>query len=533
MVQPDERAFVLFPRGVVRDDIVLGKFRNTLRTLVNPTTGAAFTEDEISRATQSGSRFYIEADGIDLYGQAVQSRGLFLADQVQPTRAATSFLEGFHARLWLGPDARLPATGASGDVNADATPGSIFVGSTTIPDPVASLARDPSGRRYQVLITVITPAGGTAALQMKAIDPGPETNLPAGTTLTWVQNQPLGAATTAATSSQFEGGFAVETDSELALRIEDVIRNRPAAGNNAHFRAWARQSTNSVETAFIYATPFHAGSVLVCVTQKRGTTLGPLARIASLGVMTDVINFATPPNSPVVPERVFVLVTTVNSEPSNLVIRLAMATGTGGGWKDPNPWPPYDAGNTPSDISLVPSQQLFRLTAAAGSLPGGATLLTGANAPNLMVWNDATSRFEELIVTQIEELTPPSTTFQVTLTSAPAKTIAIGDYISPVTDRLLLIAQTIEAFFDDLGPGEIVDLTTDIRGARAFRFPIPGEEFGSRAGATVVTQIIEALGGTVSDGTLESISLTDPTLPTSISDGPNIVTLGKVSIHPL
>lgn len=532
MAQPDERAFVTFPRGVVRDEIILGKFRTSLRQLINPTTGAAFTEDEIARATQPGSRFYIEADGIDLYGQAVQARALFLADQVQPTRAATSFLEDFHARLWLGEAARLPASGGAGAVNADATVGSIFVGSTTVPDPIAAIARDPNGRRYQVLVTQATPVSGTAPLQMKAIDAGPDTNLVVGTVLTWVQNQPLGAAPTATVSGQFRGGFPEESDQELGLRIEDVIRNRPASGNNAHFRAWGRQATNSVETVFVYATPFHAGSVLVVPTQKRGTTEGPLARVASFSVLTDVTNFVTPPNSPVVPERVFVLVAGDNGQTSDLVIRLAMATSTGGGWADPDPWPQFDAGFSPVAITTIPTPDtVFRVAAPAGSLPGGATFLSTPDAPKLMLWDDTRSRFEELIVTSVSDL--GGNAFEITLTSEPEKTLAIGDYISPFTDRNLLIAQTIEAFFDGLGPGEIVDLNTDIRGARAFRFPTPGEEFGTRAGAAVVTQIIEALGGTVSDGTLESISRTDPDLPTSISSGPNRVILGKVNVHPL
>jgi uncharacterized phage protein gp47/JayE len=354
MPAQDERKFVIFRAGQVRDEIILAHYRNALRTLTNPATGITFTEDEIVTATQPGSRHYIEADAIDLLCQLKQVRAQYLSEQLRPLTSNTNFLENFHGQLWLGADSKLPPVGASGAVDAPATVGSVFPGSTTIGDPAAAVATDPNGLRFQVLTTVTTPASGVAALTMKGVDTGFVTRILTGTILTWSANQPLGAEPEATTTADFDGGFDVETDIEYAKRIEDRIAHKPAAGNNAHFVDWCRQASVAVEQGFVYATALFAGSVLVCITEKRDTTTneGPLARTnVAFGTLTDVTNFITPPNSPVLPQRAFVVVTKPTSQPSDIVLRISMGLGTSGGWADTTPWP-----NPPTGTSFIEVQ---------------------------------------------------------------------------------------------------------------------------------------------------------------------------------
>jgi hypothetical protein len=535
MVAPAERRFVAFERGVVRDDIILASFRNSLRVLINPETGSLFTEDEIQRATQPGSRFYIDAESIDLLTQAYQSRSIYLSSQQDPRLANTSYLDNFHGRLWLGEDSRLPATGGSVEdgVSAKATSGSIFPGSTTVPDPAAAVATDPNGFRYQVLQTVVTPAGGTATLSMRGIDTGVDTNPIVGTILTWSANQPLGAEPQATVTVQFTGGFDEESDADYANRIEQRIRYRPASGNNAHFVAWARESNISVEDAFVYSTALHAGSVLVAITQKRGSTLGPEARTnVSAGTLADATNYLVPPNSPVVPQRAFVIVTATTAQESDLVLKLALNTGASGGWFDVEPWPTYSSAYPQVQVTNVTSQTNFDVQTDAAYPGGVAGPLTGDDVPALMLWNKATSRWVRL---DVQSVTKSGVTHTIVLNSSPAPdlTIATGDRLSPYTDRLTVVAEALEDYFDSLGPGEVVNLTTDTRAARAFRYPTPAQESPSRAGQSMLAVIIEALGGLVPDAELTFISRNEPDLPGDISDGPNIVTLGDVNIHPL
>src|SRR5689334_2339198 len=99
MTTPTERAFAFFARGELRDMMLLN-FRLGLAKLIDPETGELFTADKIAQATQQGSRWWIEADGIDLMGMAIQSRDMLMADQVRMDRANHNWLVGYHGQLW-------------------------------------------------------------------------------------------------------------------------------------------------------------------------------------------------------------------------------------------------------------------------------------------------------------------------------------------------------------------------------------------------------------------------------------------------
>ncbi len=551
MTAPDERKFKIFRVGQVRDTILIS-WRNSLRNLNNPDTDLPFTEDQIRVATQEGSRFYIEADAIDVVAMANQSRALFFADQTDPRKANTNFLQNQHGRLWLGPDSLLPATGSSGFVDTLATPGSVFTGSSTIPDPAATTAVDEAGNTFQVFQTVVA-VGPVAAGQvtvrvaLRAVNTGSRTNIIAGTTLKWSDNVPLGAAPEATVVSEnpsapnegMSGGFDQETDAEYAVRIEERYRFRPASGNPAHFLAWARQATVATEAAFVYPAAINSGSVLVAITEKRSTEIleGPLARQPSIGTLTDVQNFVVPPNSPVVPNRVFVLVTGWNAEPSDLVVSISMAQGSVGGWADVEPWPVPSAIVLEHEIASTNGTDQFTFNVDV-PMPAGATFLAGDEAPELIIWDEATSRFVELSVQDITVAAGIATVNLNTQPSSPEPTVGlftleIGQRISPATDQDDIIAISFEEFFDSLGPGEVIDLSTNALGARGFRFPQPSDSFPLRAGQIIIPFLVDALGGVASSANLDSISDETPELPGSVSDGPNMVTLGKVNIYPL
>lgn len=533
MTTSDERMFATFRRGQIRDERILREFRNHLRGLTDPDTGATFTEDKITQITQRGSRFYLEADAIDIVMLAMQNRARWLANQQRPKWSNTDFLDNIHGPLWLGEDSRLPAIGGSGTVTATAAAGAVFPGSTVIGSPTAAVATW-NGLQFQVLTTATVPIGSTTVtLSMQCVDTGDHTNPAAAETFEWDANYPASAELQFPVLTTFTGGLDEETDAEFADRIEQIMRYRPACGNNAHVVAWARESNVAVETAFVYACAWHAGSVLVCVTQKRGTTEGPNARTdVSPGTLIAVRNYLVPPASSVMPERAYVVVVPPNEQPADLVARLSMSYGTTGGWADVNPWPTYSASTYPAGVVVASIVSPTEFTVTTDSdLPGGAASLTGADAPQLMVWDEDNSEFVEL---DVQTVTDGGTTVTIELNSAPSGyTIATGDILSPYTDRHSIIAQGLTNYFDTLGPGEVVDLDTDPRGARAFRYPSPSQQYPSRAGEAVITWLLEELGGVAPDISLPYISRNTPDLPGDIVDGPNIVTLGEVGVYPL
>jgi hypothetical protein len=523
MTTPADRAFPYFERGQEREE-ALGEFRLGLRALINPETGVTFTEDEVKRATQPGSRFWIELDAYDIIGQAKQGRGLFLADQIRLGRASHQWLVGYHDELWG--ERFLEASPGAGQVRALATAGTNFIGSTTIPDPAATTGRDPAGNQYQVFTTVVTPGNGEAVLDLVGVDTGVKTNITVGTEIRW-DNPPLGAQPTAEViTTDFRGGFDQENDADHQSRLRARIAHKPGAGNDAHFRGWAREASNAVLDAYVYATAMHAGSTLVCITQKRGGTLGPLALKATDALLTIVRAYITPPTASVVPGRAFTLVTTFQERTAEVLVKLTQPKGNAAGWSDASPWPGFSS--ISASIQTVTDQTHFRMRSDT-ALPGGATSLTAPNAPHLMWWNELTSRFESLVVTSVTFVS--GSNYDVVLQSPTTTgTLSPGDLISPDMARRQTLSIALEQYFDALGPGEAIE-STDHRFDRCARFPEPAEEAPYRGGQSVITAISDALGGPLSNALLVSMTPTAPGVPIDPADGPFKLTLGPTGVY--
>src|SRR6185295_10631327 len=130
--------------------------------------------------------------------------------------------------------------------------------------------------------------------------------------------------------------------------------------------------------------------------------------------------------------------------------------------------------------------------------------------------------------------------FTIVLTSLPSmyddagvsRKPQVGDRLSPFTDRANIIAKSVEAYFDSLGPGELV-ASDSVRYARAARQPKPAVQYPTRAGQGMMRYILSGLGGTAADAELTSISRNDPDLPTNMIDDPNMVTFGPTNVYPL
>ncbi len=123
--------------------------------------------------------------------------------------------------------------------------------------------------------------------------------------------------------------------------------------------------------------------------------------------------------------------------------------------------------------------------------------------------------------------------FTVVLNTAPATTLAVGSIISPDNGKRDAIAQAYETYFDSLGPGEVVDLTTDERGHRAFRSPRPNEEYPQRAGTGVGTFLRDSLGASIADELPVFYGSQTPAIPASPDDGPSLMVTGELGIYPV
>jgi hypothetical protein len=527
LTQPNEREFVVFRRGELREGQLIF-LRNGLRALPNPKTGLDFTEDEVRRSTTAGSRFYVEADAIDIICQGNQKRDEFFAQQARVDRAGTEFLRNYHAPQWG--EEYLPSTGGSGSVVALGNPGTTWIGSTTIPDPFASFALDEASNRYQVLVNGTADADGEAELLLVGIDGGDATNIAVGTVLTWSNPPPGSKPKATVTGDDFTGGGPEETDAEFSSRLAARIRRKPGAGNESQIRDIARAASNAIEDAFVYPCALNAGSTLVALTQKRRDATGPTARTPSAGALAAASAALVPPGSAQIPARAFFAVLAWSSQPSDCVVHLSQRRRSAAGWQDVQPFPLARAAGAAVAISVVTNQANFRIvTDAALELPNGvAGPLAGIH---LMIWDVPSSRFESLNVDTIEDL--GAGVYRVLLLSPPAHTLTVGDWISPDMARRVTLAESAESYFDALGPGELIDLDTSSLAVRAFRRPSPDEERPYRAGSTLLTFLREGLGASLSDSQLAAISETVPDVPVDPIDGPNMLTLGKFAVYDL
>lgn len=506
---------------------MLRDYREGLRLLLNPETGTFFTEDEIRRATAKGGRFWKDFDGLDLILLGVQKSNEFLANQIRIDRSGSAFLRNYHFPLWG--EEYLPAFGGSGTVLATGNPGVIWQGSTEVPNPGAVYGTDPAGLRYQVLAPAEANANGEAELLLIGIDGGDETNIEVGTVITW-GNAPIGSTGTATVvGDKFTGGSDAETDADGARRLQDRIRHKPASGNWAHIRAFARKASVSVEDAFVYCCAFHAGSTLVAVVQKRGTIAGPVARIPSIGVLTRVRAALVPPASTNMPGVQHLVVVPPVPQSSNAIVRLLQPVDSGVGWNDLEPFPPIIAGTTAVAVSTVTTQQDIRITAeAAGLLPDGAG---SSSDVHLMVWDVPTSALLAIPVQTVTDL--GAGIYRVQL-SAPlaGHTFAVGDWVSPDMLRRDTLSAAVVRYYDGLGPGEVIELATDDRAGRAYRNPVPSEQSPSRGGQSIVSALTEALGSSVTDAALVSLAPSVPAVPADPITGPSLLVPGKFAVYP-
>lgn len=514
-----DRLFPTFRRGELRDEC-LTYFRNGLRELISPDTGLPFTEDEIAIAVSDLTAWYAEADALDLTLLAVQSRALWMSDQIWPDRAAHDWLVGRHGTLWgLTP---LPAAGGSGTATGPCLAGSTFTGSTSIPDDTADFVVDQAGRRYQVLYTT-NAASDSVTLSFKGVDVGRETNLAPGAVLRWGHG-PLGAVNFVV-DARFKGGVAAETDAEFSRRLLARVRTRQGAGNRSMLRDFCRSVDSGVEDCFVYACAYHAGSVHLALVGKRDQTLGPLARVPSVGTVAIVAAAVTPPGTRELPGQVHVVATAVQVEPVDMVLRVDLIAGRG--WVDAIPWPKGAVAADRATVTAVASQTSITVS-STGDAPA-------SSAPAIMVWDVDRSRWEQLKVSSVVDGGGGS--FTVTLTAAPKVTLAIGQHISPASSRSDQVALAIEGYIDSLGPGEIV---ADERIGRAYRWPVASDEYPSAVAESelggwireALGPALGALGSSLARIRIDGVDTNTPPVPIITSDGPRLLVLGHIAIYP-
>lgn len=175
----------------------------------------------------------------------------WIARQIMPDTADADMLDR-HASIWLA-NARIPAAYAIGQATVTGTNGTVI--------PVGTKFKRADGVEYEVDVEAMV-AGGTATLDLVAVEAGQDGNVGAAASLSLVTPIAGLNATATVTADAMTGGSDVETDAKLRTRLLGRIQQPPHGGRASDYVAWALE-VPGVTRAWVYSMELGDGTVTV------------------------------------------------------------------------------------------------------------------------------------------------------------------------------------------------------------------------------------------------------------------------------
>lgn len=206
-------------------------------------------------------------------------------DGVRRPRNSSQGLDDWAFSLGL-PSNRAPGAFGRNGVQAAAGGAGVPTGAVGTVVPAGQLLTDPTGKiTLQAVEGFVLPI---ASISIIAITLGPDGNLPAGTKVRWL-SPVAGLIETFTLTEGLTGGYAVESDLDLAERIILWLQSPPKGGTAIDYRRWVEEATDAegrdlgIDRG--YAFPWRNGvlSVDMVITQAgtgRGRDPGALKQAA-------------------------------------------------------------------------------------------------------------------------------------------------------------------------------------------------------------------------------------------------------------
>lgn len=347
---------------------------------------------------------------------------------------------------------------------------------TTYAIPAGTQMASPDGVLFNVIDTSVTTDGSSeATITLQAANPGTDGNLDVGTAMTFTV-APTGLNPSGSVAEVVSDGTDEEDDASLAQRIISRLRERPASGNRADWRAWVT-SFNGVDIveAYVYSllqppasTP-GTGTEQVpgCVTvvavgpaqgdSTTNTRIVPTASIRTAGgPLLHVIGYLNgdrdadgvatltgerlPPTTMVYGDWT---VEAINTQTQNVVVEIVPTSSNAFPFTST---PGVDASSTSS--SLVVS---------GNYAAGGIEDLSGLSALVYIGTANIRGGYERVTLgTGSYDGGTLKTTFPVTLSHAPVT----PSFVYPAPPCWADLRATVFDYFDGLGPG---DTSTPVR----------------------------------------------------------------------
>jgi uncharacterized phage protein gp47/JayE len=371
------------------------------------------------------------------------SNAVIIANNTQAATADITALTNVWAPL-RGTQAQ-GAAGAAGSVATITSSG----GAVILEGDV--LTHLPTGMTFEV--TASGTYNSTTPIPIAGITTGPQTDLEAGTVLTWQNPRPgvtVGTATVLPQSdgSGLEGGAGPEGASDLRSRLSYIAFNPPASGNSAEYEDdIATVSGVAVQQGFVYPGVIGPGGVGLTFTLRPGQPgANRIPTSTQLALVIAAVAGSMPGSDGIYPCTLLANLVTV-------VLKITWAPNADS-WVDLSPFPLYHA--SPNLVSAAPngggtlSPVAFRLQSSAMTeIPQVGQSIAFFDLP------DQTYRRKKfLTVTTIS-----STIYDVTVDttggiSDTGYTPANGQPCCPWSDSLDSMLLPVLSYFDTLGPGE-------------------------------------------------------------------------------
>lgn len=474
---------------------------------------------DISQATAPGSAAYIDAMAL--------ADCLAIMSANSQTIAGTALIANMsEAQLTVkGQDLGVPwpqAVGAAGWVIAStSTNGSTIRAGDSLSNLLTRM-------RYEHASATDIHYSNGQLVPVIGVDTGPLSNADAGTQLQWDSPRD-GCFSQAIVAARADGtGLTGGADKASVETYRSLITygqaNESASGNEAAAIKWAEDSLNhgvQVEKAFYYPAIYGPGNNALVFTVPPSGVSG--SRIPTGPQIAQVIAYVQSQ----LPADDGVIGCVLDGVNPTLIGRVDWADGAPQ-WSDFTPWPNYIAGDKfVVTNSPTPTATVFTVATASGSYTSAQQ---PSNGKTIALFNSTTGKFSKKIIASFSGSGP----WTITCDTSTGQTDTVfvptyGTLVSPWSDSLQSVADTLITYINTMGPGEQSAGLGD--GRKQLRSPRPSTKAWPITITSQVESNVTALTGVDSFSLVVGLGLTVSIgVPGTYS---NLLTNPLIAIHTL
>lgn len=411
---------------------------------------------------------------------------------------ATSFLTARGALLTqhaseLGRP-RKDATGGIGYVIIEASSGGGLINAGT------ELRYKPLGTRFRVITTDTYADGDLCAVQ--GIDTGPQTNVAADSTLTWV-SPPAGILGTCLVfentdGSGISGGAPEESDSELIEALKELHAEPAASGNDADVIQFIQKLQGiAVQKGFCFPCVLGPGEYAIAFTMRPDVPgASRLPNAAHIAFVEAAVKAAFPGDDGI-------HFPTMLEHAVKPCIKVRWRTDVSS-WVDTMPWPPYASSKVVVSGAATPTVSTVRVSNATTAPTVGK---------NIAFYDTVSRTFKAKRILTVTSLGGNAYDLVFDMTgnaSDPSFVPASAAIVSPLATDMDSLVESVLVYVDRQGPGEMYASFADA-GRRQRRVPEPTPDDWP---SSISNSILDDVFDLVADATLM-----EPTTPYATTVG--------------